>query len=95
MRNTSTTRKVLAALPTDTTTTFYGYAIKKETGLPSGTLTPILGKLQNAGWITYQWEPRVEGMQRPPRRYYRMTEFGVAEAAAKIEAYSEKVKASA
>lgn len=85
MRNTRTTRKVLAVLPTDIETPFYSYAVGQATGIPSGTLTPILGRLQIAGWVTYEWEPRRDGLQRPRRRYYRMTELGVAEAAKLLE----------
>ena len=40
-------------------------------GLPSGTVHPILARLETVGWLTSRWEdinPRTEG--RPARRYY-------------------------
>jgi DNA-binding PadR family transcriptional regulator len=50
-------------------------------GLPSGTVHPILARLEGAGWLESRWEdvdPRSAG--RPARRYYRLTGAGVLEA---------------
>lgn len=58
----------------------YGLALMKASGLASGTLYPILQRLQDAGWIDSAWEqidPVAEG--RPARRYYRLTAEGVAQ----------------
>jgi hypothetical protein len=47
-------------------------------GLPSGTVHPILARLETVGWLESRWEeidPRVEG--RPARRYYRLTSDGM------------------
>jgi PadR family transcriptional regulator, regulatory protein PadR len=55
----------------------YGADIGREAGLPSGTVHPILARLEGLDWATSRWEdvdPRVEG--RPPRRYYRLTTEG-------------------
>jgi len=52
----------------------YGFELMRLTGQPSGTLYPILAKLERAGWLTGGKEdidPRTEG--RPPRRFYRIT----------------------
>jgi hypothetical protein len=46
-------------------------------GLPSGTVHPILARLETVGWLTSRWEeidPRAEG--RPARRYYHLTPDG-------------------
>ena len=46
-------------------------------GLPSGTVHPILARLEACGWLTSAWEdvdPRAEG--RPARRYYLLTGLG-------------------
>ncbi|MDT7580535.1 MAG: PadR family transcriptional regulator, regulatory protein PadR [Pseudonocardiales bacterium] len=54
-----------------------GADIGREAGLPSGTVHPILARLEGLDWATSLWEdvdPRVEG--RPPRRYYRLTTEG-------------------
>jgi PadR family transcriptional regulator, regulatory protein PadR len=55
----------------------YGADIGREAGLPSGTVHPILARLEGLDWATSRWEdvdPRAEG--RPPRRYYRLTTEG-------------------
>ena len=40
-----------------------------------GTLYPLLTRLKNSGLLSYQW---IESTQRPPRKYYRLTEAGEA-----------------
>ena len=56
----------------------YGFDISDVTGLPSGTVYPILRRLETAGLVKSRWEPvqlsRDEG--RPPRRYYELTGAG-------------------
>jgi PadR family transcriptional regulator PadR len=55
----------------------YGADIGREAGLPSGTVHPILARLEGLGWATSRWEDvdrAVEG--RPARRYYRLTTQG-------------------
>jgi len=52
----------------------YGLEIMRATGLASGTLYPILTRLQETGWVRADWEDidsSVEG--RPARRYYSLT----------------------
>ena len=43
--------------------------------LLEGTLYPLLNRLKNAGVLTYQW---VESSSGPPRKYFRLTEKGMA-----------------
>jgi PadR family transcriptional regulator PadR len=57
----------------------YGYELMKLADLRSGTLYPILRRLEAAGWVTSGWVPPDEP-GTPPRRYYRLTELGRAEA---------------
>ena len=55
----------------------HGYALSQETGLASGTLYPILMRLENLGWLETRWEePGNTG--RPPRHNYRLTAGGRA-----------------
>ena len=56
----------------------YGFDIIDATGLPSGTVYPILRRLEEDGCVTSKWEPvRVAQQdQRPPRRYYALTAAG-------------------
>jgi DNA-binding PadR family transcriptional regulator len=56
----------------------HGFDILDETGLESGTVYPILRRLERAGLVRSSWEPvqraRAEG--RPPRRYYELSGAG-------------------
>jgi PadR family transcriptional regulator PadR len=56
-----------------------GADIARVTRLKSGTMYPILARLENAGYLASKWEegdPSILG--RPRRRYYRMTPEGEA-----------------
>jgi DNA-binding PadR family transcriptional regulator len=84
IRVTTGVAQVLAVLLSDPQVGRYGLELMRATGQPSGTLYPILGRLQAAGWVQAEWEdisPSEEG--RPARRYYLLTADGVA--AARIE----------
>jgi PadR family transcriptional regulator PadR len=73
--------KVLADLLAAPDDDHYGLALMQSTGLASGTLYPILNRLQVAGWVLAEWEqvdPAVVG--RPARRYYRLTPDGLVQA---------------
>lgn len=53
----------------------------QEAGLPSGTIHPILARLESLGWAESRWEdvvPQDEG--RPRRCYYRLTKDGAERA---------------
>ena len=56
----------------------YGLDMCAATGLPSGTIYPILARLERIGWVESDWEDPdahiAEG--RPRRRYYRLTREG-------------------
>lgn len=59
----------------------YARQVGKDTGLPSGTVAPILRRLETLGWLTAEWEdttPREAG--RPRRRYYQLAGNGIDEA---------------
>jgi len=78
--------RVIAALLADPDGEHYGLELMQDTGLPSGTLYPILARLQRAGWVSSRWEeldPVAEG--RPARRYYRLTSAGAAAARTEVE----------
>jgi DNA-binding transcriptional regulator PaaX len=53
----------------------WGLRICQSSGLGTGTVYPILERLQAAGWIDASWE---EGQPsgRPRRRFYALTEAG-------------------
>ena len=75
------TQLVLRALLAEPAQEMYGLQICAAAGLPSGTIHPILARLEGLGWLQSRWEdasPREEG--RPRRRYYRLTEDGAEQA---------------
>ncbi len=73
------TRAVLAALHDHPAHWRHGYDISRETGLASGTLYPILGRLADRGLLETRWEDDPpEG--RPRRHLYRLTALGEARA---------------
>jgi DNA-binding PadR family transcriptional regulator len=58
-----------------------GSDIWKKTRLLSGTLYPILARLESCGWLTSTWEkldPSEAG--RPRKRLYRITAIGYGKA---------------
>ncbi|MFG1608855.1 PadR family transcriptional regulator [Actinoplanes sp. NPDC049265] len=80
-RMTASVLKVVAALLAARADERYGLQLMQATGLPSGTLYPILVRLERAGWVESRWEeadPAAEG--RPARRYYLLTAEGAASA---------------
>ena len=58
----------------------FGFDIIDVTGLRSGTVYPVLEKLEGAGLVTSTWEDaaRARRDKRPPRRYFDLTKAGVA-----------------
>ena len=53
----------------------WGYRLCEQTGLGSGTVYPILERLEAAGHLSASWEaPRPA--DRPPRRFYELTGTG-------------------
>jgi DNA-binding PadR family transcriptional regulator len=89
LRMTIPTQLVLGALLDDPERERYGLEIGDSAGLRSGTVHPILARLEAYGWVASRWEEidaSAEG--RPPRRYYKLTGNGaVAARAALARAY--------
>lgn len=75
------TLKVLEAFLENPAAELSGADVHKRCGIASGTLYPILLRLESAGWFVSRWEaidPASEG--RPRRRLYRLTRSGLARA---------------
>ena len=71
----------------------YGFELMRRTGQPSGTLYPILAKLEQARWLIGGKEdidPHAEG--RPPRRNYRIVGAAIAVARSQLAALSEQYR---
>ena len=67
----------------------YGFDVMDATGLPSGTVYPILRRLDREGLLESSWErqARAQQEQRPPRRYYALTTAGERMRASAVTRY--------
>src|SRR5215469_15099195 len=54
----------------------YGLKIAKAAGRPTGSVFPILARLEQAGWVTSEWESSDPAAKGPRRRFYRLTGVG-------------------
>jgi PadR family transcriptional regulator PadR len=75
------TMRVLEAFLDDPTVEKSGADVQKLSAIASGTLYPILLRLESAGWFVSRWEdvdPAEVG--RPRRRLYRLTHTGLTRA---------------
>jgi DNA-binding PadR family transcriptional regulator len=56
---------------------WYGLEMAAASGLKSGTIYPLLARLERAGWLTSRWED-VDPVEagRPRRRLYELTNAG-------------------
>ncbi len=91
-RMTLPTQLVLRVLLVDPSRRRYGLELCSESGLPSGTVYPILARLEKAGWLAYELEdidPSEQG--RPRRRYYRLEPNSLSE----VKAALHRAQASA
>lgn len=74
-------RRVLAALVQAGATGRHGYDLCREAQIKSGTLYPLLIRLEAQGFLTAHWrDSGVAG--RPPRHVYRLTAAGCSLAVA-------------
>jgi DNA-binding PadR family transcriptional regulator len=85
-------RALLAALLAVRGGWSYGYELTIMTGIKSGTLYPLLIRLDAQGFLEAKWQqPNASG--RPPRHAYRLTAAGQrlarAEATAPIQAVAD------
>ncbi|MGE5289583.1 MAG: PadR family transcriptional regulator [Micromonosporaceae bacterium] len=81
------TKLVLKAFLAEPGREMYGLELCETTELPSGTVYPLLARLEGAGWVESQWEEPGEHVAqgRPRRRYYRLTRDGAVRAAAAVK----------
>ena len=90
VRITVPTARVLRVLLADPAAEHYGLDLMRDTKLTSGSLYPILQRLETAGWLAGRWE-EVDASKagRPRRRYYTLTKDGVAESRQSLAELSE------
>ena len=67
----------------------YGFDIMDATGLPDGTVYPLLRRLERRGVLSGAWEDAsaAKTEQRPQRRYYELTPVGEDSMAAVMERF--------
>ncbi len=78
MKLTGSLERVLRVMITGPAAPHYGYDLMKAAKLASGTLYPMLARLQQEGLVDSEWETqRQDAGGRPPRKYYRLTGEGL------------------
>jgi DNA-binding PadR family transcriptional regulator len=81
LRMTLPTLLVLRALLERPAVEMYGLEICAAAGLASGTIHPILARLEGVGWLESRWEQvDPSRLGRPRRRYYRLSADGAERA---------------
>jgi DNA-binding PadR family transcriptional regulator len=83
------TLRVLEPFLENPTDELSGVDVQERSSLASGTLYPILLRLESAGWFVSRWEavdPAAVG--RPRRRLYRLTPNGLTRATEVFASFS-------
>ena len=80
IKMTGPVEQVLRTMLDDPAVERYGLEISKLTGLETGTLYPVMARLENVGWVESSWEDPDLSIKdgRPRRRYYQLTGEGIA-----------------
>jgi PadR family transcriptional regulator, regulatory protein PadR len=73
---------ILRAMLADPAALRYGLEISKMADLETGTLYPVMARLEAVGWVQSSWEDPDLGVRegRPRRRYYQLTRDGAEQA---------------
>ena len=79
MRRTKALVGVAIAIMSEPSEKHWGYELTRKSGVRSGVLYPILGRMLADGWLTDGWEEPGTTGGRPPRRYYELTDRGKRE----------------
>lgn len=89
IRLTKQTQDVLAVMIDRVNTRLSGADIARETKLASGSLYPILSRLEKAGWLSSEWElEEPSTLGRPRRRLYRITAEGQRQARSIVQRFT-------
>ena len=87
-------RTLLATLLESSGRWSYGYELASRTGIRSGTLYPLLIRLEAQGYLQAEWQPPAAS-GRPPRHAYRLTAEGRRLARAETAAVGNECSAPA
>ena len=82
LRLTGPVERVLSVLLTEPGRPRYGLDISKHADLETGTLYPIMARLERVRWVESSWEDPDLSITdgRPRRRYYQLTRDGAEQA---------------
>lgn len=99
IKMTGPVQQILRAMLADPAAPRYGLEISKLAGLETGTLYPVMARLEMVGWVESSWEDPGLGVRegRPRRRYYQLTRDGAEQARialAEISRIREKRRAT-
>jgi PadR family transcriptional regulator, regulatory protein PadR len=86
------TLRVLEAFLENPSEQLAGAQVHQRSRIASGTLYPILLRLESAGWFVSRWEsidPSIAG--RPRRRLYRLTSTGLRRASEVFASFNRGV----
>jgi PadR family transcriptional regulator, regulatory protein PadR len=87
MRKTHALVRVAIALLDYPNGRHWGYELSRRSGVRSGVLYPMLTRMLDEGWLTDGWEdPAALTEDRPPRRYYELSDKGRSELGAVLHA---------
>jgi PadR family transcriptional regulator PadR len=88
------TLRVLDAFLENPTEQLSGAEVHQRFGIASGTLYPILLRLESAGWFVSKWESvDPSSLGRPRRRLYRLTITGLRRASEVFASFNRGVLA--
>jgi PadR family transcriptional regulator PadR len=78
---------ILRVFMRDPQAPLFGLSLIRETGITSGSVYPLLHKMERLGWISSSWE-EIDPVRagRPPRRYYVLTREGADVAVRELSA---------
>ncbi|MBU3030086.1 PadR family transcriptional regulator [Paracoccus sp. XHP0099] len=77
--------QLLAFLTSDPNREHAGADMSRELGIVSGTLYPLLARMELEGLVSSRWEEGdPKDLGRPRRRFYRITGLGASAAAREL-----------
>src|SRR4051794_11992734 len=83
-------RALLRARLTDASGELFGAQLCRETDLGPGTVSMITTRLVAAGWLANRREDDDGTLDRPRRRYFRLTDGGAEQARAAVTRADER-----
>jgi PadR family transcriptional regulator PadR len=86
---------VLNSMLSDPHARWYGLELARSANLKSGTIYPMLARLERCGWLSSEWENiDASSAGRPRRRLYRLTPQGELAATRELAAAQSQLAKS-